>query len=58
VTGFVDPNPTPKDGDPELAVDLAAGTATLGDTSKTGAKYTVSFTLDASAADAGSLAPE
>jgi serine/threonine protein kinase len=28
VTGFVDPNPTPKDGDPELAVDLAAGTAT------------------------------
>jgi serine/threonine protein kinase len=58
VTGFVDPNPTPKDGDPELAVDLAAGTATLGDTSKTGAKYTVSFTLDGSAADAGPQAPE
>ena len=42
---FVDPSPTPSDGDPELSCDLEAGTATLGDTSKSGATYSVVFAL-------------
>lgn len=41
----VDSLPTPKDKDPELSVNLSAGTATLGDTLPDGARYTVSFTL-------------
>ena len=42
---FVDAYPTPSDGDPQLNADLAAGTATLGDTSKSGATYSVTFAL-------------
>ena len=42
---FVDPYPTPSDGDPQLHADLAAGSATLGDTSKSGATYAVTLTL-------------
>jgi hypothetical protein len=42
---LVDPYPTPKDHDPELSVDLGAGSATLGDTLPGGAQYTVGFSL-------------
>jgi hypothetical protein len=42
---FVDAYPTPTDGDPELNCDLQAGAATLGDTSKAGASYSVTFAL-------------
>jgi len=42
---LVDPYPTPKDHDPELSVDLASATATLGDTLPSGAQYTVGFSL-------------
>ena len=42
---LVDPYPTPKDHDPELRLDLSAGTATLGDTLPGGAEYSVSFAL-------------
>jgi hypothetical protein len=42
---FVDAYPTPSDGDPQLSADLSADTATLGDTSKTGATYSVTFAL-------------
>jgi hypothetical protein len=44
---FVDAYPTPSDGDPELNCDLDAATATLGDTSKSGATYSVTFALSA-----------
>ena len=50
---MVDSKSTPKDGDPELAFDLDAETATLGDTSKTGVTYAVTFALSEGAADAG-----
>jgi hypothetical protein len=49
VTGFVDPSPTPTDGDPELRCDLDAETATLGDTTPAGATYSVTFALSKSA---------
>jgi hypothetical protein len=42
---FVDAYPTPSDGDPEINCDLEAGTLTLGDTSKSGTTYSVSFSL-------------
>jgi hypothetical protein len=44
-TRFVDAYPTPTDGDPELNCDLQAGAATLGDTSKGGVSYSVTFAL-------------
>ncbi len=44
---FADVNPTPVDGDPELTCDLGAGTCTLGDTTKSGATYSVTFALAA-----------
>jgi hypothetical protein len=50
---FVDPQPTPSDGDPELSCDLVAGTATLGDTSRTGATYSVTFGLSDNVGDGG-----
>jgi hypothetical protein len=40
-----DSQPTPKDHDPELSVDLPGGQATLGDVLPNGAQYTVNFTL-------------
>jgi hypothetical protein len=42
---FADVKPTPVDGDPELTCDLGAGTCTLGDTTKSGATYSVTFAL-------------
>jgi hypothetical protein len=42
---FADVKPTPVDGDPELACDLGAGTCTLGDTTKSGATYSVTLAL-------------
>jgi len=42
---FADVKPTPLDGDPELTCDLGAGTCTLGDTTKSGATYSVTFAL-------------
>jgi LSD1 subclass zinc finger protein len=42
---LVDANPTPSGGDPQLTVDLTARTATLADTTATGASYSVAFTL-------------
>jgi serine/threonine protein kinase len=51
--GFVDPAPTPKDGDPELTCDLVAETATLADTSAAGESYSVTFALSAWKGDAG-----
>jgi hypothetical protein len=45
VKSMNDPDPTPKDGDPMLSCDLGAGTATLGDTSKSGVSYEVKFAL-------------
>jgi hypothetical protein len=42
---FADTHPTPTDGDPELNCDLGAGTCVLGDTSKSGATYSVAFAL-------------
>jgi hypothetical protein len=44
---FADVKPTPVDGDPELTCDLGAGTCTLGDTTKSGATYSVTFALSA-----------
>ena len=44
---FVDAYPTPSDGDPEINCNLEAGTATLGDTSKAGVTYSVTFALSA-----------
>jgi hypothetical protein len=44
---FADVKPTPVDGDPELTCDLGAGTCTLGDTTKSGATYSVTFALAA-----------
>lgn len=43
-TGFDDPQPTPKDSDPAMRVDLAAGTAEISDQTPAGA-YSVSFKL-------------
>jgi hypothetical protein len=44
-TSFVDATPTPTGGDPQLQADLAANTASLGDTLKNGASYLVQFAL-------------
>jgi hypothetical protein len=43
--GLTDTAPTPKDGSPELQLDLTAGTATLADTSADGTRYSATFEL-------------
>jgi hypothetical protein len=42
---FVDPNPTPASGDPQLQADLKTNTATLGDAQPNGSSYLVQFAL-------------
>jgi hypothetical protein len=44
-TSFVDANPTPSGGDPQLQADLLTNTASLGDTAPSGASYSVQFSL-------------
>ncbi|HVU05731.1 MAG TPA: hypothetical protein VHE30_28475 [Polyangiaceae bacterium] len=44
-TSFVDARPTASGSDPELSIDLVAGTGTLGDTTKSGVTYSVQFSL-------------
>ena len=44
-TSAVDATPTPSSGDPQLQIDLLAGTATLADTLSNGATYSVSFAI-------------
>lgn len=43
---FTDTEPTSKDDDPELSVDLVAKTATLADVYGDGTTYSASFTLE------------
>ncbi len=42
---FVDPNPTPASGDPQLQADLKTNTATLSDAQPNGSSYLVQFAL-------------
>jgi hypothetical protein len=42
---FVDPNPTPASGDPQLQADLKENTATLSDAQPNGSSYLVQFSL-------------